>query len=170
MDDEKQSTNLPTSQTAPTGVTPSAGGPNGPFPEELRGWNWGAFFLNWIWAIGNSVWIGLLALLGPIALIMAIILGIKGNEWAWQNRKFESVEQFKKVQKAWAIWGLVLFLISIIFFFVFVMKIITINMDASKQKSIEAQQAAAENQRQINAAIQTENAMTSSAPTTLPVK
>ena len=45
---------------------------------------------------------------------MAIILGIKGSEWAWQHRKFESIDQFKAVQKAWAIWGLVLFLICIV--------------------------------------------------------
>lgn len=86
---------------------------NGPFPEELNKWNWGAFFLNWIWAIGNKTWIGLLAI-SPISVIMYIILGIKGNEWAWQNRKFESVEQFKKVQKAWSIWGLIIFLVLII--------------------------------------------------------
>ncbi|WP_281405489.1 hypothetical protein [Mesorhizobium sp. B2-6-4] len=23
-------------------------------PAELDRWNWGAFFLNWIWGIGNS--------------------------------------------------------------------------------------------------------------------
>ena len=109
--------NEPASEPA----TPAASIPTGiistetpaELPDELKGWNWGAFFLNWIWAIGNSVWIGLLALVGPVSLIMAIILGIKGNEWAWKNRKFSSIEQFKAVQKAWAIWGVVLFLVSI---------------------------------------------------------
>jgi hypothetical protein len=31
-------------------------------PKEIRGWNWGAFLGNGIWAIGNQVWIGLPAL------------------------------------------------------------------------------------------------------------
>ena len=31
-------------------------------PEEIKGWNWGAFFLSAIWSIAHSVWIGLLAL------------------------------------------------------------------------------------------------------------
>ena len=22
-------------------------------PDGVKGWSWGAFFLNWIWAIGN---------------------------------------------------------------------------------------------------------------------
>ena len=30
-------------------------------PPELTGWNWGAFFLTWIWGIGNSTFIALLA-------------------------------------------------------------------------------------------------------------
>ena len=32
-------------------------------PDGVRGWSWGAFLLNWIWAIGNKTWIGLLALI-----------------------------------------------------------------------------------------------------------
>lgn len=94
-----------------SGTSPTAASA---LPEELKGWNWGAFFLTWIWAIGNQTWIGLLALISPISLIMCIVLGIKGNEWAWQNRKFENVDQFKAVQKAWAKWGLILFIISIV--------------------------------------------------------
>jgi len=30
-------------------------------PPGVKGWSWGAFLLNWIWAIGNQTWIGLLA-------------------------------------------------------------------------------------------------------------
>jgi len=81
-------------------------------PAEIKGWNWGAFFLSWIWSIGNKVWIGLLSLV--IGIIMSIILGVKGNEWAWQNRKWESVEQFKEVQRIWTIWGVVVFAVSLV--------------------------------------------------------
>lgn len=105
---------------APTGVTSETG--SGSVPEEIKGWNWGAFFLTWIWGLGNHVWISLVVLLGfipfigpIIALVMAIMLGLKGSEWAWQNRKFASVDEFKKIQKVWAIWGLVIFVIGIVF-------------------------------------------------------
>ena len=83
-------------------------------PDEVKGWNWGAFFLNWIWSIGNKVWIGLLSLVPYAGLIMAIILGVKGSEWAWQNRRFESIEQFKAVQRKWAYWGLAIVIVSFV--------------------------------------------------------
>ena len=36
-------------------------------PPEIGGWNWGAFWLGPIWAVGNRVWRGLLGWL-PLAL------------------------------------------------------------------------------------------------------
>jgi hypothetical protein len=36
---------------------------------------------------------------------MPFVLGAKGNEWAWKNKTWESVEQFKRVQRAWSIAG-----------------------------------------------------------------
>lgn len=125
----------PSEQSVPTGATPagtSLDGPNGPFPAELNRWNWGAFCLHWIWSIGNSTWIGLLALISPISLIIAIILGVKGNEWAWKNRKFESVEQFKKVQHIWAVWGLVLFLVGTVGI---LFTIVVVNISAARHKA-----------------------------------
>lgn len=82
--------------------------------EAPGGWNWGAFFLNWIWGISHNTYIALLCFVPFVNLIMIFVLGAKGNEWAWQNRQWESVEQFKKVQKAWAVWGFIIFLISIV--------------------------------------------------------
>lgn len=104
----------PIQATTPTTDSENTSGTDGTVPDEIKGWNWGAFFLNWIWSIGNSVWIGLLALISPITLIVAIVLGIKGNEWAWQKHKFQSVEQFKQVQKSWSIAGLILFIIGVV--------------------------------------------------------
>ena len=104
-------------ESAPT--CPHCGAPQGQeaqansletIPEGVKGWSWGAFFLNWIWAIGNKTWIGLLALVPYIGFIMAIVLGIKGREWAWRNKKWDSLEHFNRVQKLWSTWavGLVL--------------------------------------------------------------
>jgi len=106
----------PVNNAPPVGVYPTASsdGPNGPFPQELNKFNWGAFLLTWIWSIGNSVWIGLLALISPISLIMMFVLGFKGNEWAWKAKKWESVEQFKAVQAKWQKWGIIIFVASIV--------------------------------------------------------
>ncbi len=79
-------------------------------PQGIKGWSWGAFFLNWIWAIGNKTWIGLFALMPYVGFIMSIALGIKGREWAWQNKRWESVEHFQRIQKKWSFWGVLLVL------------------------------------------------------------
>jgi len=85
-------------------------------PAEIKGWNWGAFWLNVIWAISNRTWIGLLSLVPYAGIIMVIILGFKGNEWAWKNKRWESIDHFKSVQKKWSLWGVGLFIVAITFF------------------------------------------------------
>jgi len=83
-------------------------------PPEIRGWNWGAFWLSWIWAIAHSTWIGLLSLVPYVGVIMHFVLGAKGSEWAWQNRRFEGgVAEFKAVQRAWAKWAAVLVIVAV---------------------------------------------------------
>jgi len=47
-------------------------------------------------------------------LIWMIVLGIKGNEWAWRSRKFESVEQFRETQAIWSKWGLIIFIVMLV--------------------------------------------------------
>ena len=83
-------------------------------PKEIQGWNWGAFTFNWIWGLCNNAWLALIALVPAISLIMSIISGAKGNEWAWQNKKWESIEAFQKTQRKWSAWGLGLFLVWLI--------------------------------------------------------
>lgn len=75
-------------------------------PSEIKKWNWGALLLHWIWGLGNKVYIMLLCLIPYVGIIMAIVGGAKGSEWAWRNKKWESIEHFKRVQKKWAWWGL----------------------------------------------------------------
>jgi hypothetical protein len=90
----------------------------GDVPPEIKEWNWGAFFLTWIWGIGNRVWLALIALV-PVPLVglaMMVLLGIKGNEWAWQSKKWESLEQFRHRQRIWMYWGIAAFIAP--FFFI----------------------------------------------------
>lgn len=84
-----------------------------PPAEVLTGFNWGAFFLNWIWGLGNNSFITLVILVisfipfvNLLTLPVAIWFGVKGNEWAWQNKKWNSIEHFHSVQKMWAAWGI----------------------------------------------------------------
>ncbi|MCX6010420.1 MAG: hypothetical protein NTW48_10445, partial [Chloroflexi bacterium] len=106
---------------ATTADNTSGQGKGAVIPPEIRGWNWGAFLLNWMWGIGNKVGIALLTfILGPI---MAIILGVKGNEWAWRNKKWKSVEKFKKTQRGWAGAGIGLTCVSILLVIVMIVSI-----------------------------------------------
>lgn len=134
----------------PTGFVPEMPAPRVPERREYiqdveiaqakTKWNWGAFLLNWIWAIGHSCWwpffvslgIGfvaciLLAVL-PIAgfiisgffhlamLGISVYLGVKGNAIAWENGCFDNIDHFHRKEKQWMIagfivWGVYLLII-----------------------------------------------------------
>jgi H+/Cl- antiporter ClcA len=36
---------------------------------------------------------------------MWFVLGAKGSSWAWQNNRWDSIENFKRTQRKWAMWG-----------------------------------------------------------------
>jgi hypothetical protein len=77
-------------------------------PPGVKGWSWGAFLLNGFWAVGNRVWIGLLSFVPYVGFIMAIVLGIKGREWAWKTGRWETVEAFNASQRSWSKWGAII--------------------------------------------------------------
>lgn len=95
---------------------PSAPIPPSPdtIPDGVKGWSWGAFLLNWIWAIGNRSWIGLLSLVPYIGWIMVFWLGFKGREMAWKNKQWDSLEHFNRVQRKWSQWGIGITLAAIV--------------------------------------------------------
>lgn len=88
-----------------------------------RRFNWGAFFLTWIWALGNrsmnAITLALLLLcflpyLGVVsAIALSFYYGLTGNSRAWRNRRWESVEHFTRIQKRWAVIGLVQFCVAL---------------------------------------------------------
>ena len=98
----------PNPKNDPAAINTSGQGLSSTVPPEIRGWNWGAFFLTWVWGIGNRVWLAFIALIPVpfVGLAMMIILGLKGNEWAWQCKKWDSIEQFRRRQRIWMYWGI----------------------------------------------------------------
>jgi hypothetical protein len=79
-------------------------------PAEVARWNWGAFLLNWIWGIGNNTFIALLMFVPLVNIAMPFVLGAKGSAWAWRNKRWDGVEHFRRVQRRWAIWGVIIYL------------------------------------------------------------
>lgn len=85
-------------------------------PEELRGWNWGAFGATWLWGLYNETFIALLGLIPGVNILVSIYLGANGNELAWKNKRWESHEEFLHTQKRWARFGWIVFVLSMAFF------------------------------------------------------
>ena len=106
-------------------------------PPEIRGWNWGAFFLNWIWGIGNSTYIALLMFIPVVNIVMIFVLGMKGNEWAWRNRLWRDIDHFKATQRKWAIAGVLIVCVGFPTFFVVVQGLM--KGDAYKLSLVEIQ-------------------------------
>jgi hypothetical protein len=104
--------------------------PGNAIPEEiLARWSWGPFFLwlFWVWwnadqrfKIAAAVifvceFIPFLNFIAaPAGLVLAIYLGLKGNRIMAANRQFTSVEQFVAVQTAWAKWGIIVLIVSVV--------------------------------------------------------
>jgi len=83
-------------------------------PSEIKGWSWGAFLLWWIWGIGNNTYISFLTLIPYVGqIVVPFVLGAKGNEWAWRNKHWDSVDNFKDVQFKWAKAGFIVVVIGL---------------------------------------------------------
>ncbi len=88
--------------------------------KPKTGWNWGAFMFNWIWAIFNGLYwpliiipIALIPHIGGLAsIVFCIVLGFKGNKWAWKAKTWDSAEHFNNVQHRWAVASGIYFLIA----------------------------------------------------------
>ena len=106
-----------TEKFSPTDNSSGQGFLQGEVPPEIKEWNWGAFFLTWIWGIGNKVWVALVGLVPVpfLGLAVGIVLGIKGSEWAWQCKKWDGIEQFRHRQRIWMYWGIAAFFAPFVF-------------------------------------------------------
>lgn len=101
----------------------------GIIPDEIKGWNWGAFMFNITWGFGNKSYLPLLCLIPVFNIIWVFVCGFKGNEWAWQKCDHKDIEIFQAVQKSWNRAGLVAFVIAIIFivlYFVFIAALVSV--------------------------------------------
>lgn len=92
-------------------------------------WSWGAFQFSWIWGLFNGCWWILLIQLfliilsfipivnifsGIASIVMSIVYGVNGRQWAWDNRSWRNVLDFEETQDTWNKWGLIFFIGSIV--------------------------------------------------------
>jgi Pentapeptide repeats (8 copies) len=101
---------------SPATTNTSGQGKSSIVPAEIRKWNWGGFLLPGFWFLSNQVWGGfwlwiLVMIPGFNALAIlcfAIAFGANGNEYAWKSRRWNSIQDFRAHQRAWAIAGFAL--------------------------------------------------------------
>jgi hypothetical protein len=92
----------------------SGQGKHASVPPEIDHFNWGAFILNWIWGLAHNTPIALLGFVPCVGCAMPFVLGLRGSAWAWQNRRWDSVEQFRRSQRNWALAGFALVAFSLL--------------------------------------------------------
>jgi hypothetical protein len=120
----------------------NSSGTQGDVPVEIDRlkWNWGAFMFNRFWvyyhgmsALGSILWVSFLGLRlvhlvmpGPLGsgfvclywlanFGVSVYLGMNGHRMAWRNRRFDSIQQYFAVQRAWMIGGFVLWGVGLFF-------------------------------------------------------
>jgi hypothetical protein len=81
---------------------------------ELAKWNWGAFWLTWIWGLGNSVARSFLVFVPFYGLYEWFLLGKNGNRWAWETKRWRTIEEFHASQRKWAIAGWIVLALGVL--------------------------------------------------------
>lgn len=116
--------------------------------HELEQWNWGAFYFGWLWGVCHKVWPALLQLavcfipsllnvMGmahPLVAVVCLIinlgvavwLGLKGTQMAWDNGAWSSMEEMRRCRSKWNVAALICFAVSIVFLLVMIVFFIDI--------------------------------------------
>ena len=114
IEDDGSVKKIPSLPQTPTNPKPGPVSQTTTDESPKLGWNWGAFFFNWLWGIFNGVYWPLLMLIPSglsyrypaasiITFIMCIVLGIYGNEMAWSNKYWRNAKEFNETQHKWSI-------------------------------------------------------------------
>ncbi len=96
-----------------------SGSQEGEIPDEIRDWNWGAAAFTGYWLAYYSSWKSLLIIplmiIPYVNIIVAIIFGMSGNQWAWQSKKWANVEEFNNAQRKSSFWAILTFILLFIY-------------------------------------------------------
>lgn len=96
--------------------------------DVTKQFNWGAFFGTWIWGLFNKSYIPLWMLIlvfTPWGFYFQLLCGLKGNEWAYKNKKCTDVDKFNQSQKTQAtVWTVLSIIVVPIIYFVVIFMLI----------------------------------------------
>lgn len=70
--------------------------------KMLGKWNWGAFLLTFFWALYHRLYFwAFLSIFPFIGFFVGIVLGFKGNTWAWKKDSLKNAAVFEDQQRKW---------------------------------------------------------------------
>lgn len=105
----------------------------GEYPYDYtKEFNWGAYIGTWIWGLFNksykTLWMLLLGFT-PWGAYFQLYCGLKGNEWAFKNKKCCDVEAFNKSQeKQSAIFAVLFFVVMPTLYFIVIFAVVSMFM------------------------------------------
>lgn len=126
--------------------------------DYTKEFNWGAFIATWIWGLFNksykTLWM-LLLWFTPWGAYYQLYCGLKGNEWAFKNKKCNDVEAFNKSQeKQSAIFAVLFFIAMPTIYFIIIFAIVSMFMfstfDDMKNNPEKAEQTMAKLENTMN--------------------
>ena len=99
------------------------------YPYDFRKeFNWGAFLGTWVWGLFNKTYVTLWQLIlawTPFGFYWKLICGLKGNEWAYRNKKADNIDEFNKSQEKQAtVFAVLVALVGPILYLGFVFAIV----------------------------------------------
>ena len=83
-------------------------------------WNWGAFGIYPIWGFFFFCWWAFFVgvFLGWLFPLPNIIFGVFGTRWAWENKSWNSPDEFERTRKSWDVAGIIITCINILCVFI----------------------------------------------------
>lgn len=125
------------------------------YPYDFqKEFNWGAFIATWLWGLFNKSYKTLWALilgLTPWGIYFQIYCGLKGNEWAFKNKKCTDVNKFNKSQETQTLVFLILSLIVFpLIYFIIAVGIVGALMFGTVNESAKNPEAAKSNVEKLD--------------------
>ena len=118
----------------------SGAGPQAIAPLEAQGWTFAGCVPFGLFGFFNGMvgW-GLVGLSGAVIPYIGCItvplyffnIGLNGKRLAWQSRRFESVEQYRRTMSDWSVWGTALFVIDLVLLLIMLCAVVSSIMEAS---------------------------------------
>ena len=82
--------------------------------QQGKFFNWGACAVPFIYGLCNRLYIwAVLGLIPYLNIIVAIVLGFRANEEAWEKEPYKTQDEFIATQQNWNTFGIVAIILQI---------------------------------------------------------